>query len=190
MSCDYIRLSSLPAAGEVRETLEAGALEVAIYNYHMIIMIIGYQYSCDFNENRCAKISLKRENTINITYWSTIVFSQRIQKFVRLLHFSFRNVCPACILAPFLIPDSFVATPHSISCLYTKKKLNLFFLIRTKPSNPFPKKRKIPIVEYPFDSRYPTTSSQRRLPPLPLIPKATRLLGTRRCLSALGHFRI
>ena len=27
---------------------------------------------------------------------------------------------PACILAPFLIPDSFVATPHWISCLYTK----------------------------------------------------------------------
>lgn len=97
------------------------------------------------------------------------------------VHFSFRNVCPACILAPFLIPDSFVATPHSISCLYTKKKkLNLFFLlflIGTKPSkssNPFTKKRIIPIVEYPFaGSRQPRPNGA----PPPPYPQGDEVVG-------------
>ena len=128
--CDYIRLSSLPAAGEVSRNFRGGSDWRWLF---IIIMIIGYQYSCNFNENRCAKTSFREYYHLPFPSFDMLACYRVLTKNTKIctysVHFSFRNVCPACILAPFLIPDSFVATPHSISCLYTKKKIKLILFV-------------------------------------------------------------
>lgn len=92
-------------------------------------MIIGYQYSRNFNENRCAKISFERENTI------TYRFPHRHIGLLLRSNKEYKNLHLFCISISGLhfstVPNTgFICCHSSLDQLFVYKiKLNLFFLL-------------------------------------------------------------